>query len=46
MQGMCQLVEVSRAGFYRASAVAAVPPDEVALRDAGTAHSTGMAVLW
>ena len=33
MQGMCQLVEVSRAGFYRASAVAAVPPDEVALRD-------------
>ena len=33
MQGMCQLVEVSRAGFYRASAVAAVTPDEVALRD-------------
>ncbi len=31
---MCQLVEVSRAGFYRASAVAAVPPEEVALRDA------------
>ena len=30
---MCQLVEVSRAGFYRASAVAAGPPDEVALRD-------------
>jgi putative transposase len=30
---MCQLVEVSRAGFYRASAVAAVPPDEVVLRD-------------
>ncbi len=33
MQGMCQLVEVSRAGFYRASAVAAVALDEVALRD-------------
>jgi transposase InsO family protein len=30
---MCQLVEVSRAGFYRGRLPAAVPPDELALRD-------------
>ena len=30
---MCQLVEVSRAGFYRRRLPAAVPPDELALRD-------------
>jgi len=33
VQGMCQLVEVSRAGFYRRRLPAAVPPDELALRD-------------
>ena len=30
---MCQLAEVSRAGFYRRLLPPAVPPDELALRD-------------
>jgi hypothetical protein len=31
---MCQLVEVSRAGFYRRQRPAAVAPEELVLRDA------------
>ena len=34
MQHMCQLAEVSRAGFYRQSRPPVVPPEELALRDA------------
>lgn len=34
MQGMCRLAEVSRAGFYRRALPAAVPDDELLLRDA------------
>ena len=31
---MCHLAEVSRAGFYRGRRPAAVPPEELVLRDA------------
>jgi transposase InsO family protein len=34
VQGMCQLVEVNRAGFYRRQRPAAVAPEELMLRDA------------
>lgn len=34
VQGMCRLAEVSRAGFYRRALPAAVPDDELLLRDA------------
>jgi putative transposase len=34
VQQMCQLADVSRAGFYRRAVAAAVPAEKVALRDA------------